>query len=527
MGIPAYFSHIIKNHNKTLSTIDSNFIVHNLYLDSNSIIYDSLYACKDIKNNFEKELIKTICQKLHIYIDQIKPTITTYIAFDGVAPVAKLEQQRVRRMRSEFISKIESSLNNKKPENNWDRTAITPGTEFMENLGNEITSYFKNAKKFNLQNIIVSTSSEPGEGEHKLFEYIRNNPVKHSNENTIVYGLDADLIMLSINHLPVCPNIYLFRETPEFIKQIDSSLDPNKLYKLNIPLLANEMILELNNYQTIDEEYKKNKIYDYIFLCFFLGNDFMPHIPCINIRTKGINILMNAYSELFSNNKLNLTDGKKIYWKNVRKLINYLSDNEKEYYADEYKHREKMERRKYKSTTTEEKLIKFNSIPTINRNIEKYIDPSSDGWEERYYDKLFHVEYTEDRVKQICHNYLEALEWTFKYYIDGCPNWRWKYNYHYAPLMKDLAKHIPYFDEHYFNKSTIGKPIHPYIQLSYVLPKNSHKLLPKRIQNIINSNTNIDYNFDFEWAFCTYFWENHIISDYINIDTLENIICIQ
>ena len=236
---------------------------------------------------------------------------------------------------------------------------------------------------------------------------------------------------------------------------------------------------------------------------------------------------MNAYSELFSNNKLNLTDGKKIYWKNVRKLINYLSDNEKEYYADEYIHREKMERRKYKSTTTEEKLIKFNSIPTINRNIEKYIDPSSDGWEERYYDKLFHVEYTEDRVKQICHNYLEALEWTFKYYIDGCPNWRWKYNYHYAPLMKDLAKHIPYFDEHYFNKSTIGKPIHPYIQLSYVLPKSSHKLLPKRIQNIINSNTNIDYNFDFEWAFCTYFWENHIVSDYINIDTLENIICIQ
>ena len=40
----------------------------------------------------------------------------------------------------------------------------------------------------------------PGEGEHKIFDYIREN--KHiNNEKTVIYGLDADLIMLTVNHL--------------------------------------------------------------------------------------------------------------------------------------------------------------------------------------------------------------------------------------------------------------------------------------------------------------------------------------
>jgi 5'-3' exonuclease len=48
---------------------------------------------------------------------------------------------------------------------------------------------------------MVSGSNKIGEGEHKLFSYIRSNPQKHTSETTVIYGLDADLIMLSINQI--------------------------------------------------------------------------------------------------------------------------------------------------------------------------------------------------------------------------------------------------------------------------------------------------------------------------------------
>ena len=44
MGIPSYFSYIVKNHSeiiKKYSIFLQNNTVNNLYLDSNSIIYDS------------------------------------------------------------------------------------------------------------------------------------------------------------------------------------------------------------------------------------------------------------------------------------------------------------------------------------------------------------------------------------------------------------------------------------------------------------------------------------------------------
>lgn len=72
---------------------------------------------------------------------------------------------------------------------------------------------------------------------------------------------------------------------------------------------------------------QKNKLYDYIFLCFFLGNDFMPHFPAINIRKDGIFRLMSAYRNTIGN-KRNLTDGKKIYWDNLYRLIEYLAKEE-------------------------------------------------------------------------------------------------------------------------------------------------------------------------------------------------------
>jgi 5'-3' exonuclease len=64
-----------------------------------------------------------------------------------------------------------------------------------------------------LENIILSTSDNPGEGEHKLFQYIRDYPEKHAKETTVIYGLDADLVMLAMM-LPF-DHVYIGREADQ------------------------------------------------------------------------------------------------------------------------------------------------------------------------------------------------------------------------------------------------------------------------------------------------------------------------
>ena len=95
MGIPAYFSYIIKNYPNILYKFKNNFNSKYLFLDSNSIIYDSM---RDIEysndNDYERKLINAVCKQIETYIEQISPKQMVYIAFDGVAPVAKLSQQK-------------------------------------------------------------------------------------------------------------------------------------------------------------------------------------------------------------------------------------------------------------------------------------------------------------------------------------------------------------------------------------------------------------------------------------------------
>ena len=525
MGIPAYFSHIVKEHKDIIKKFNKDFgQVDNLLMDCNSIIYDCIRSIES-DTNFENKLIKTVCFKIEEYINNIKPSNTVYIAFDGVAPVAKLEQQRTRRYKSGFTNEIINSFKNNKKDY-WDTTNITPGTNFMHKLSKYIHSYFNDPRKYKVNNLLISTSTNEGEGEHKLFADIRTDP-EYLNQKTVIYGLDADLIMLSLNHRKFCNKIYLFRETPEFIKHIDSSLSPNSLYVMDINELANELTKTLNNNKPITETYQKNRIHDYIFICFMLGNDFIPHIPCVNIRTNGITHILDAYKITVGNHNDNITDGTKINWSVFRKFIKHLSDNELSYYNLEYRTRERQSKRYFPSSTPEECEDKFLNLPIQNREIEVYINPGEEYWKNRYYRKLFNVDYSKERIKEICTNYLEALEWTFKYYTIGCSDWRWCYKYHYPPLMSDLIKYIPYFDTE-FIKPNKNAALEPLVQLSYVLPYRSLTILPKNIQDILLSNVPEYYsnNWEFQWAFCKYFWESHIKMNPIDLDKLNQILCV-
>lgn len=520
MGIPSYFSYIIKNHPDIIKKLERLGDIDNFYLDSNSIIYDSLRRLSDKyngnNNEFETLLIKDVFIQLKRYIKKISPKCITYIAFDGVAPVAKLEQQRTRRYKSNLLCHIRNSIDTNICQT-WDKTAITPGTKFMAKLGKFLTHKFKNNKK-----VIVSTTDEPGEGEHKIFQYIRDNNEHHRKTTTLIYGLDADLIMLCLNHLKKCEKIFLYRETPEFIKSIDSSLEPNSDYFLDIPELGDRIIDEMSGFQRgFDKDKKHNTLYDYILLAFFLGNDFMPHFPSMCIRTNGMTHLLTAYRNTICMNNLNLTDGENIFWGNLRKMIKYLADNEEANLKQEYIIRNRWEKRNYPNKTLKEKLNKLDNIPTKKRESEKYIDPFSPYWENRYYEELFDSEMNKIFLKEICNNYMEGLEWVMKYYTSGCCDWNWHYKYHYPPLLKDLLNYIPFWDTIMIEENN-NQPITPLTQLSYVLPRGSLNLLPEKIHTKLLSKFSDNYpdNCKISWSFCKYFWEAHIDLPIIDLQEL-------
>jgi 5'-3' exonuclease len=486
-------------------------------MDCNSIIYDVVQNInfENIKETEADTIIRTVCLKIDEYILQLKPDKTIYIAFDGVAPIAKLEQQRARRYKSTFQNNFSQKLDS------WNTTAITPGTNFMNMLNEKMYSYFKDPLKYNVENIVVSGSDNCGEGEHKLFEYIRKYPEKHVSFNTIIYGLDADLIMLSINHLPITNQIYLFRETPHFIKSINSDLEPNESYIIDIPALADIITLDMNNgLELVKEKQKhKNKIYDYIFMCFFLGNDFLPHFPSVNIRTGGVDKMLNAYKATIGRTNENLIEDNKINWKNVRKLVKFLADNEEESMKTETKIRDRRSKNVLPNITFEDKLKQFDSMPTYERALEKYINPFKPNWQARYYKALFTIEIDDVRRKQICTNYLEGLEWTMKYYTTGCPDWTWSYKYNYPPLFCDLIQYIPYFETEFIKEGSLANPVSDLVQLCYVLPKQSLHFLPDKLYKNLIEKRNDLYKDDctFTWAYCRYFWESHVNLPHIEI----------
>ncbi len=529
MGIPSYFSHIIRNYSNIIRSLkyfyESSYQFDHLFMDCNSIIYDAVHSIEhtDDFSLYEDQIISSVIEKIKNYIFVIRPTKSVFIAFDGVAPLAKMEQQRTRRHKTLFLSNLSFDETTKINKDKWNTSAITPGTEFMKKLSEKINYEFTlKEKQFNVKKIIVSASDQPGEGEHKLFDYLRTNDLK--TDNIALYGLDSDLIMLSIFHMDYCNNIYNFREAPEFIRNSlpvsVKSNDVNEPYFLDIKHFCTHILAEMS---CVDND--MYRVYDYVFLCFFLGNDFLPHFPSMNIRTHGIDTLLDIYTKKIGNipnNFLINKDNNHIIWKNVRKIIKEVANNEDKFLLQEYELRRKYDKFKFQQTTEKEKETMFQNVPIIFRHQESYICPETSFWESRYYKSLFKSQPTKEFMKDLCNNYLEGLEWVFKYYSKGCYDWQWKYNYHYPPLFKDLLQFIPHFETEFVNK----KPelsLSPLTQLSYVLPVTNHHLMPKKVQEFLSKFYNHNYatDYHFEWAFCRYFWESHPILPEISSNDIK------
>ena len=542
MGIPAYYGYLIKNYKKIIIKLDKlNKNVHNFYLDSNSIIYNCLAEMTgDFNKSFIDELIKNICLQIDVYIKEVNPKKLVYISFDGIAPVAKLKQQKERRFKSKIIEELlndtikENMTGNCKTdldkEDKFDRTSITPGTYFMNNLNKKVKEYFSGREKdYNVKKIIVSGSDERGEGEHKIFDYIRNN--KEISDSHVIYGLDADLIILCLNHMYITKNIFLFRETPEFIRNLSADMDPGDLYIMNIEELMYYILGKMFGKDMRNDKYNVNCIKDYVFIMQFLGNDFMPHFPSLNIRTHGIEMLLETYKNILGQRQMYIMDNGKIIWKHVRKLVEEFANMELDNFKREYKIRDKMEmsvlrRESYEPKDTElsKKVLEKSilNIPMKDRELEKEIDPFSYYWENRYYEKLFNTQRNDVNLKKICVNYIQGLEWNIVYYTEGCKDWKWKYNYCYPPLFQDLLKYIPLWDIEFIKENNYS--ISAVTQLAYVLPPSSLYLMPKQYQMMMIKYKHKKNDVALTWAFCRYFWESHFEFQLEKLDEIEEMI---
>jgi len=555
MGIPYYFSHIIKQHREII--IDKSTIaeIHNLYLDANSIIYDQLsmitferpddISLDEYTVSFENTLIRSIIKKIYEYIEVIKPSKKVFVAFDGVAPIAKLAQQRNRRYKSAFEKSFLASGSNAKV-NVWDHASITPGTVFMKRLSKALLSKFHanppsdEAKGLH---IWTSTSNTPGEGEHKIFEYIRRETMYHRGTNTFIYGLDSDLFMLALSHSYRSNyKLYLYRETPIFIKSLDETLEPNKSYAINIPLLANQIhsMMAPSAFAQSDQEFEeKSLLYDYIFLCFLLGNDFVAKTPSLNIRMHGLDHIIRGYKKTASllskkyakvaKHRFHLikckSDGHiEVHWNHFKYFITTLAELEHDRLIKIHTQRTQPYVYKEHENTMAHKLL---CIPMTHQNTERKINPLKIGWDSRYYDELFDFEeLNDDAIKNCCLNYFESLEWTMKYYTHGCPDWHWKYSYEYAPLLKDMVRYIPCFDKTFISENE-NEPIHELMLLAYVTPRSSiQRLLPGPLyERIIKDHP--EWYMDgckFRWAYCRYFWECHAVMNEIDLKELSSYI---
>ena len=563
MGIPGYFSHIVRKYRNVIKPIEElNKAIDNLYLDCNGFIYNAYNDIISENNNnnnnniehqklprhvrncstdkgrriFETMLIRTACKNISDVILKLKPTGKIIVAFDGVAPMAKMSQQRNRRYMTAYNDISKNKHHDRGKDVDWDTNSITPGTVFMRNLGTAVKDHFGKNKgdyTFTPHDIIVSGSDIPGEGEHKIFEYIRDNKEYHANTCTVIYGVDADLIMLSLNHLHISPTIFLYRETPEFIKSIDDTLSPDNTYIIDILSLSVDIIKEISpDIKSTDHtetiQYNNNLVSDYIFMCFLLGNDFLPHFPSLNIRTHGIIRLIGTYKLLFGlpeseYYKKSLTHNDNIIWDNAFIFMKKLAEKEHGYILDEYTTRSKESIQAYKPRGYKNKINNYDPtllLPLKDRRRELSIDPYNPGWETRYYCELFTdngILYGNEQ-RDICVNYIQGLEWTMKYYYSGCIDWSWTYHYCFPPLISDIVLNFPSNNDIVLIKQA-KSPVKPIVQLCYVLPPGSLYLIHPEAVSILLYNQPEWYTYDYKfyWAFCKFFWESHVVLPYINI----------
>ncbi|KAG7168833.1 5'-3' exoribonuclease 2-like [Homarus americanus] len=596
MGVPAFFRWLSRKYpsviiecveDKQYNTDDGKQIPQdtskpnpngvefdNLYLDMNGIIHPCTHPEDRPAPKNEDEMMVAIFECIDRLFAIVRPRKLLYMAIDGVAPRAKMNQQRSRRFRASKeaiekkveVARIRQELLDKgfnlppeKPkESHFDSNCITPGTPFMDRLSKCLHYYVH--ERLNTDSgwrgvkVILSDANCPGEGEHKIMDYIRRQraqPDHDPDTQHCLCGADADLIMLGLATHEA--NFTIIREEfkpnkpkpCEICGQLGHELkecvgvaegtevDCEKVFeetrfifvRLNVLREYLERDLAMPN---LPFKYDFDRaIDDWVFMCFFVGNDFLPHLPSLEIRENAIDRLVRLYKDCCYKTGGWLTDSGAANMERVQMILQNLGKVEDEIFRarqkrelefrarDKRKKRdEKMEKEaanRFKNQTGQGAFAVMRAGDTSvahgarsfimeqrysnmntgeNRGMKRTIDnvesddedevPDEvrlyeDGAKDRYYESKFEVNPDNYEFRKlVADEYARGLCWVLKYYYQGCVSWDWYFPYHYAPFASDFsncAKANVNFD--------IGEPFNPLEQLMGVFPAASRDHVPE------------------------------------------------
>lgn len=512
MGIPTFFRSILQKDTSVLLGATKKVLpVDYFFLDFNSMIYNAWHElCKNTTFHSEREakkkLIEQVVHKTRGMIkDIVCPVGYTYISIDGTAPRAKMVQQRSRRYKSIQLRQYLQSQKLFDPSAN-----IAPGTVFMSELTHALKQMMT---KGDCGKVYLNDASIAGEGEHKFLPRIRRLASRpdEAGKNVVVFSPDGDMISLSL--LTHKKNIFLMRVP-----------DPKSEAERGFAEAYDYIYCDLNKvrqlfYEDLIKTYQDSHIddirilNDYNFLLSMVGNDFIPSLHFLKIRSGGMKLLIDIYNDVrarqngylvFPSNTINLAFFKEIMWQlscreneEMRKT-QYMIQREQNGQTSQQRQSDELSMSAediYAARLQHVALCNPDNplYPMYHKEFSSlsYFKPKHE-WKSDYYryftgiDSSNPTEYNRMRTKMV-HNYLESLMFTLAYYNTGCPSWSWHYRYRVAPIPSDIYTVL---HQHQFNPNQIvfskDQPSTPFQQLMFILPPQMSHLLPAPMAQLMH-----------------------------------------
>lgn len=445
MGINGFQKWLYRYHSNSFKKV-INTKCDYFCIDMNSIIHQKynefLMKEESYRDNIYEYIYKSICELIKKY----KPIKKTIICIDGVAPLAKLNQQKMRRYRHMIFNDGTMLYN---------PNEISPGTQFMKELSKYLHDYMDKDK-----NVILSDNSCVGEGEQKIFKYLKEKI--NENDDIFIYGLDSDLFLLS----------YILNSNITLILDRNGDID----------------YFNINEFKTIT-----NGIYSYdlVFLISLFGNDFIPDSPILSLYGNLNDVLQIYY----------------IYYKNTNQYIcpnGYININNLYIIFEMLKQYELKKIMEKKNNINFDTLIEnINDIKIVNKQIDEIIennksminknDMNYNDFMNNYYINKLNIT-NKYKLNNVINMYLRMLQWVILYYkYNDPPSWMLSYNKQFSPFYCDITDYIyKYYYKLKLNEYKKNEPLKECEQLLYILPKNDiYKLLHNKYHDYVNINNKI------------------------------------